>query len=623
MASGVALHLAPGSGRLAVLVLVLAGCYVGTGAGEGGSSTGEGASAAVTSTGPDPGAASSSTLVLDDTSDGPNVPPTIDAPATVTLAEGEALALAIAVSDPDGDDVRVLARGLPPGARFDEPTRTLAFTPDFIQGGDDAVWDVTFVADDGLARVEASTSIAVDDTIAPPWPEIAGSDPGDGFTTLYLAQTTDDFLDAPGYAGRSFDAVVQRPDDVPAGELRPVRVSLHGFSGDAFVSGWEGEYRIAPHDPENTYWWGYGETLPGPTPTAGAVPPYTARRVLHLVEWVLRSEPGADPERVYIVGSSMGGAGAATIGLLHARHFASVEATIGQAIPRNHRPSRIAQLTGWWGAPALGLSDGEADGLSAWDRMDLTRALLQEAEARDQWMFLRHGKDDPTIHFGAMVLPSPLTGATFYEALQESGAGHLAVWDEGAHGPWDPVLGADWWQSGWNPIYDTTASLRRDRAFVGFASASHDGDPGSGEGNGLQPWSDESGYAGTLAVPGDTGWNGEIAGAINRFLRWDAGGLVDELERFEIPLRGLDGEGGDPPQVGYPTTGDRYDGVWPIDVDVSLRRVQAFRCRPGEVVGWSFGDVGGEAVADEHGELTIEGVPIGPEWETLVVVRRW
>lgn len=629
MASRLVLLLAHRCRRLAGVVVagssVAVGCYVGAGAGgEGSSTTGEGeGTTAVASATSIPDATSGSTVILDGTSGGPNIPPTIDVPAAVSLAEGEASSLAIDVSDPDGDDVRVFALGLPPGARFDEPSRTLSFTPDFIQGGDDAVWDVTLVADDGWSRVEAVMSLAVDDTIAPPWPEIVGSDPGDGFTTLYLAQATDEFLDSPGYAGRSFDAVVQRPDDVPAGELRPVMVSLHGFSGDPFVSGWEGEYRIAPHDPGNTYWWGHGEGLPGPAPTEGAVPPYTARRVLHLVEWVLRSEPGADPERVYIVGSSMGGAGAATIGLLHARHFASVEASIWQAIPRNHRPSRIAQLTSWWGAPELGLGDGEDDGLSAWDHMDLTRALLEQAEARDQWLFLRHGKDDPTIHFGAMVLPSPLTGATFYEALQESGAGYEAVWDEGAHGPWDPVMGADWWQTGWNPIYDATASLRRDRAFVGFANASHDGDPGSGEGNGLQPWNDESGYAGTLAVPGDTGWNGEIAGAINRFLRWDAGGLVDELERFEVPLRGLDGEGGDPPQVGYPTTGDHYDGVWPIDVDVSLRRVQAFRCRPGEVVDWSFGDVGGEAVADEHGEVTIEGVPVGPEWETLVVLRRW
>ncbi|MCX4239964.1 hypothetical protein [Paraliomyxa miuraensis] len=572
-----------------------------------------------------PGASSdpSGDTAVDDTNGGPNVPPAIEVPSSVALAEEVPWSLVVGVVDPDDADVRVFALGLPPGARWDEPTRTLSLRPDFIQGGDDALWEVTFVADDGDARVEASMSLAIDDTVAPPWPMVVGSEPGDGFTRLYLSQVTDDFLDSPGYAGRRYDAVVTRPDAVPPGERRPVLVRLHGFDGSPPTSGWEGEYRIMPHDPDDTYWWGYGEGLPGPLPTEGAVPPYTQRRVLHLLEWLLRSEPGADPERVMIAGGSMGGAGAATIGLMHGRHFAAVDATIFQAIPRNHRPSRIAQLTTRWGAPELSLGDGLDDGLSAWDHMDLTRALLELPEARAQWIFLEHGKDDPTIHFGAMVLPSPLTGSTFYEALQETGAGHLAVWDEGAHGPADPVLGDGWWQTGWNPIYDDTAWARRDTALVGFSSASHDGDPGSGEGNGLQPWSDESGYAGVLAVPGDTGWNGEIAGALNRFLRWDANGLVDELDRFEVPIVGLDGEGGPPPRAGYPSVGDQYDGVWPIDVDVSLRRVQAFGCRPGEVVDWSFGEQSGEATADGAGELTIPGVEVGPQWETLVVSRRW
>jgi hypothetical protein len=110
--------------------------------------------------------------------------------------------------------------------------------------------------------------------------------------------------------------------------------------------------------------------------------------VLRLLEWVLSTYPSADPERVYLEGISMGGAGAMTLGLLHARHFCHVQAFYGQAIPRNHRPSRLAQLSGLWGAPAAGLDDGE--GLAAWDRMDLTRVIAELPEARD--------------HAGAVVL---------------------------------------------------------------------------------------------------------------------------------------------------------------------------------------------------------------------------
>lgn len=554
------------------------------------------------------------------TGSSPNSPPVIERPDDAVLAERESWSVTVSVSDPDGDDLRLFALDLPPGAQWSEDERTLSFRPDFTQGADDAEWSVTFVADDGEARSEASMSIAVEDTVTPPWPTVIGSEPGDGFTWLYLQQTTDDFLDSPGYAGRSFDAIVSRPDDVPEGERRPVLILLHGFDGTPPMSGWQGEYRIMPHDPDGTYWWGYGEALPGGSPGDGSVPPYTQRRVLHLLEWVLRNEPGADPQRVAIMGDSMGGAGAATIGLLHGRHFAAVDASIFQAIPRNHRPSRIAQLSGLWGSPDQDLDDG--DGMIAWDRQDLTRALLDEAEARGPWSFSHHGKDDPTIHFGAVTIASPLTGLTYYEALQQAGAPHLAVWDEGAHGPADPVLGEDWWQQGWNPIYDATAFVRRDQARPGLSAAEHDGDPGSGRGNGQQPWSDESGYAGDVTIPGDTGWDGELAGALNRFLRWDAGGLVDTIDRFELPLRVLDGEGGDPPLPGYPTTGDRYDGPLPLAVDVSLRRVQAFRCRAGEEVDWQLGELGGQAIADEAGELTIPAVPLDTTWQTLVVTRR-
>lgn len=536
--------------------------------------------------------------------------PSLDVPKSVSLEEREDWSLQVDVVDPDGDDVRVFATGLPPGARWVEEERRLLFRPDFTQGGD--AWTVEFLATDGLHEVEASLELSVEDTIQPPTPTVTSTAPGDGFTWEFVSQTTDDFLDSPGYAGRSFDAVVARPDDVPAGTRLPVLILLHGFDSDPPMSGWSGEFRISPADPDNTYWWGYAESLPDSV--EGDVLPYSQRRVLHLLEWVLRNNPAADPERVVIQGASMGGAGALTLGLMHDRHFSAIDASIAQAIPRNHRPSRIAQLSGHWGAPQVLRSEG----LDAWDRMDLTRVLDSKS---DVWLFVRHGKDDPIIHFGAAVTDSPLTGRSFYEALQSSGAGHLVVWDEGAHGPADPVLGEQWWNAGWNPNFDDTAFTRRSLAVIGFSRAAHDGDPGSGEGNGAQPWSDESGFAGTLEVPGDTGWDGDIAGALNRHLRWDANGIVDTVERFEVPLRALDGRGGDPPDEGYPTVGDRFDGRLPTSVDVSLRRVQAFRTRGGELVQWSFGDASGEATADADGRLTLESVPVTADWQTLIVER--
>ncbi len=541
-----------------------------------------------------------------------NHPPYFDPPGDFVIDEREPLTLEFDISDPDGDAVRVFVQGLPPGAVFDEANRRLEFTPDFIQGGHS--WQVTAIADDGLERVVSTFTIEVSDTIRPPSPEVMSETSGDGLTRLFLHQTTDDFLDSPGYAGREFNAIVTAPDDADADDRRPVRIALHGFDGGPWDDGWSGEYRIAPHDPMNSYWWGFSESLPDAEPT-GAVRAYTVRRVLHLLEWVLETYPGADPERVYLEGASMGGAGVLTIGLLHARHFAWVSATIAQAIPRNHRPSRMAQLAAYWGDPSLDLDDGE--GNLVWDRMDLTRALLEQTEARNQLLFVKHGKDDPVIHFGAVVHTSPLTGRTFYQALQESAVGHLAVWDEGGHGDSDPLLGDGWWQTGWNPIFDTTSIARRDLAFPAFHRSILDRDPGTGDGNGLQPWDPETGYAGDVSVAGDSGWNGEIAGALGRGLRWKSTAIVDRIDRFAVPLRVLNGEGGLPPAPGYPTTGDRLDGGQPVLVDVTLRRVQAFHVLPGELLAWRFGAKEGEVQANERGEITIHDVPLSTDWTTL------
>jgi len=512
---------------------------------------------------------------------------------------------------------RLFAEGLPPGATWDEIRGELAFVPDFLQGGH--TWSVKMTADDGTSRVSRTFDLTVTDSIVPPPPVVSRTETFDGYLRLTVTQTTDRYLDSPGYAGRTFSAVVIVPTQTT--NRLPVRVGLHGFGGAPEMAGWSGEYRIFPSDPNDTYWWGYASTLPGPAvPTQGDVPAYTSRRVMHLLGWLLAKYPTADAERVYLDGVSMGGAGGMTLGLLHARHFCHVRAGYGQAIPKNHRPSRVAQLRTLWGAPESTLSDGA--GMPVWDRMDLTRVLRDVPEARDQFLSLHHAKDDPTIHFGAVVLPSTLTGMTFYRALQSNHVGHHAVWDEGAHVVPDPVLGNDWWTAGWDPVFDATSLLLRNRAFVAFSGTSIDKNPGTGNGNGKRAFSAESGYAGALATPGDTGWDGDIAGAINRFLRWDGSRVVDTLDRFEIPLRVLDGAGAAPPRAGYPTTGDKLEGTLPVTTQVTPRRTQAFRCRPKETVEWRSGEQSGTSEADETGAVTVPGVRLGTAWTTLAISRK-
>lgn len=541
-------------------------------------------------------------------SGGARAPDIVD-PGDQAIEEDEELVVRVEVSDADDDPLRVWATGLPPGARWDEASRTLRFTPDFVQGGQ--AWSVTITADDGGHRRTRTFEVEAIDSIAPPPPTVVESEEFADYTRLTLSQTTDEYLDSPGHAGRSFLAYVTVPHEATVDAPMPVRVNLHGFGSPPAKSGSYREFRIGPHDPSNTYWWGYDAALPDGEPTGEHVPDYTLRRTLHLVEWVLAMYPEADPTRVFAAGSSMGGAGALTLGVLHARHFAYVSAVLGQAVPRNHRPSRISQLSGHWGPTYA----------PVWDRLDITRALRDDPEAQGQYLYVRHGKDDPTIHFGAAVLPSPLTRESLYSTLQGVGIGHLAVWDEGGHGPADPVLGSGWWDDDFSPIHDETTFLVQDLAFPAFARSSADGDPGDGEGNGKQSWSVNRGYAGDYEVAGDTGWTGEIAGTLNRFLRWDAAGVVDTIDRFAIPLHVHDGDGSGPPKAGYPSRGDQFDGELPVVVDVTPRRTQAFRARPGERIAWSFGQDSGEVVADAQGGITVRGLALELEWQTLELSR--
>ncbi|MCL2823364.1 MAG: alpha/beta hydrolase-fold protein, partial [Polyangiaceae bacterium] len=378
-----------------------------------------------------------------------------------------------------------------------------------------------------------------------------------------------------------------------------------------------------PFDPDNTYWWGYSNTMS--SESNGAVPNYTQRRVLHLVDWVLRTYPGADANRVYLSGGSMGGTGAVTMGLLYARHFAYVQSAVGQMVPRNHRPERLAQLEGFWGSVVDNAFDGTSleNGLDmgVWDRQDVNRILRDMPEARDQFLFTKHSKDDRTINFGAVTHESPITHRSYYDTVQQQRVGHYAIWDEGGHNVPDPVMGRVWWDGGSGSLSAALFDLRLDRAFPAFSRASNNWDPGDGGSNGLRDWDSDSGYAGLVEAPGDTGWTGDIAGALNRFLRWDAASIVDEWGRFEVTLFVIDKKGAEPPMAGYPSRGDLFDGQVPVTVDVTPRRVKAFRCVHGESVRWAFGQLSGMAIASEDGSVTIEQLPLSTTPNKLVLTR--
>ena len=510
---------------------------------------------------------------------------------------------------------RVLVDQLPAGARWDETAGSVTFRPSFIQGGRTHVARVWVLSQENDAP--RPLCIRVRDTIAPPDPVVTSSEAGEGFTLLTLSQTTDDFLDSPGNAGRTFGAVLSVPDLAEEDSL-PLRVDLHGFHSPLRGDGVEGFFSLYPHDPDNTYWWGYSSNLPGGRPDDCEAPDYTQRRVLHLLGWVLDRYPAVDPGRVWVFGNSMGGAGAATLGLRHARHFAFVDARRGQLVPRNHRPARARQLAELWGRP--GSLEGETC-TSAWDAGDLTAVLRDSIEARQQFLSLMHGKDDAVVHFGALIDPSPLTGMSFVETLGRQHVGHRLIWDEAGHADLDPVMGDLWWSNGWQAVLDDTTYLRSDLAFPAFGACAADDEIGSPAGNGTRERHTSKALAGDSRIPGDTGWGGDLAGGLNRYLRWDSTGIVDRPERLEIPIRAVSGDGQPSPGPGYPPTGDRPEVPLPVSVDVTPRRIQSFHMLPGEPVRWTWGHRSGKVVADRDGTVTVRGLDVVEQWRVLVLER--
>jgi hypothetical protein len=275
-------------------------------------------------------------------------------------------------------------------------------------------------------------------------------------------------------------------------------------------------------------------------------------------------------------------------------------------IARNHRPARIEQLGSLWGLPEQALSSSAHSESSVWDEMDLSRVLHQHPEAKEQFLFLKHSKDDAIIHFGAVTQPSPITGESFYQSLQSQQVGHLAVWDEGGHMSPDPQLGSHWWDEAWDPTHDGVTYLRRDLAFPAFSNSSADNNPGTGRARDGRSWHPRKGYAGKHRVLGDTGWDGDTQGALGRFLRWDATQILDSFDRFEIPLRHIQKAGPNSAKV---------------TVDVALRRRQRFRPSPGEVLNFEFGTQTGTAEVSSDGSVFIPGLVLTEEWSTLRVVR--
>ncbi|NOX75807.1 MAG: hypothetical protein GXP17_04175 [Gammaproteobacteria bacterium] len=497
---------------------------------------------------------------------------------------------------------RIFVSGMPPGMHWDEVNRRFDFRPDFIQGGKS--WQVTLEAVDGAETETEIFKVTVNNTIQPPWPEVLGEPQQlTGVLKYAMRQITDDFLDSPGYAGREFKANLAIPTAASSTNLLPVRIGLHGFGGSPGTVGRAGFFGIAPHDANNTWWTGYSDQRPDGAINIGTVPNYTQRRVMHLLSYLTEGCPGmkdgcpgADPERVMVMGQSMGGTGSYFLAINYGYHLAGVSSRIGATTPYFLSPGGRDGLTRFhWGSVDIGLPSDT--GVDVWALYDSSRAALENRHFRNLHFSAINGKLDPTIPFSSMVSLSPVTNKSFLATLQNEGIGHLIVWDQRSHSNTEgPPLGANWW----NPL-DEISFLSRNLAFPAFSNGSADEEAGEPDGQG--------------------GYTGALRGTKNRYLRWDSANIIDTRNQLSMPIKADIDTTGTPPDLGYPPKGNNYYGQLPITADVTIRRIQQFQMLPGETIQWSYNGKSGTVSANDDASVTVPSLEMTTSFTPLVFTR--
>ncbi len=129
-------------------------------------------------------------------------------------------------------------------------------------------------------------------------------------------------------------------------------------------------------------------------------------------------------------------------------------------------------------------------------------------------------------------------------------------------------------------------NVKKNEAYPAFTNAT---------GNSKLPWPDDL--------------KNTASGQVNAFFRWkDIGDTADKFEMSLFLVTAADLK-------------TSFEIPKEASADVTLRRLQNFRLKPGEAFHWTFGTAKGEGKADEQGLITIPGLKLSAEPSTLSVSK--
>ncbi len=280
----------------------------------------------------------------------------------------------------------------------------------------------------------------------------------------------------------------------------------------------------------STWWFGYNQNLPVTTDTTEIIGSnYTQRYIIALIEWA-QNWLGTDPNQTFLTGGSMGGSGAIALAL----HFPKVFAAALAHVPvyaytwetcstsQAATAGRIACPMG----PLKGRTAKLLDGTDLLQHLDGARNIATREDTPP--IFATNGRSDASIPWN--------NNPPFYRAANNARQAFAVYWNNGAHGmsssaPDDVKK--------WHELF---RKYRLNQCFPAFANCSDNRDFGNGDPE-----------------------NGDPEGWLNRGLDWHT--VTDQPNRLAMTITA------------------NYPGItYPVTVDVTPRRIQAFKTAPGDTL---------------------------------------
>ncbi len=409
----------------------------------------------------------------------------------------------------------------------------------------------------------SSLARAVDEKVAPPGPvwqsQYVRKDP-DARQPPWVVGRYNFWLEMPySNVPRQLQVAVGWPEQIDPAKKLPLYVHLGSYGSQAaFIAHHSGGSQVVlcpPYDQDDPMCQGRHECLGTyKSYEQGVVHNWAQRRTFAMMDWCGRRFP-IDPERVTLRGQFCCWA------LRYPEKFTSV---VGDAYG-NFSKGREAQKHGsTWGPYPYGSRNWA--GADHWDWMNICKYVRENpAKELPFHVSLPYGSS----HVGDM---GPWAWQELYRALHDTKRAFTARW-------------GDCW-AGSPPAGDMAGQIKLHQSLPAFRNCSLDDNPGDG-----------------AFDVGAVGSDGDPSGNINGYQFWETDSIVDEPDRWEMTV--------------YLYDGDKYGrGRAPADActtDLTPRRCQRFRAKPGEQLKWTNTSLKdnrvvqkGTAEADRWGLVTVE-----------------